>query len=148
MPARKATAIVQLKVRMREELRRRLEREAAQHEDSINNEVVRRLKDSFKRDADQGLAAEVQKLQRQNTNLNELLDELTPQLRAVHTSLRGVLTRVNDKAEEAGPKRRKLEAALSEALSSVDETTATEIRTLAGELFGMFSVAQRMKRNE
>jgi hypothetical protein len=47
MPARKATAIVQLKVRLREELRRRLEREADRREDSINNEIVRRLEQSF-----------------------------------------------------------------------------------------------------
>jgi hypothetical protein len=47
MPARKATAIVQLKVRMREDLRRRLEREANRRKDSINNEIVQRLEQSF-----------------------------------------------------------------------------------------------------
>jgi Arc-like DNA binding domain len=47
MPARKATAIVQLKVRLREDLRRRLEREANRRKDSINNEIVQRLEQSF-----------------------------------------------------------------------------------------------------
>jgi hypothetical protein len=73
MAARKPTAIVQLKVRLREDLRRRLEREAERREDSLNNEIVRRLESSFKRDADQGLASEVRALRAENATLwNEL----------------------------------------------------------------------------
>jgi hypothetical protein len=77
MPARKTTAIIQLKVRMREDLRRRLEREADRRKDSINNEVVRRLEGSFKRDADQDLASE---LRAENARLLQLLEKAVERL--------------------------------------------------------------------
>jgi hypothetical protein len=47
MARRKKTATVQLKLRFREELRRKLEREARAREVSLNNEIVRRLEGSF-----------------------------------------------------------------------------------------------------
>jgi hypothetical protein len=46
-PARKPTDIVQLKLRLREELRRKLERAAAKKEHSLNTEMVERLDRSF-----------------------------------------------------------------------------------------------------
>jgi hypothetical protein len=76
MPARKPTAIVQLKVRLRENLRRRLELAAERREDSINNEIVRRLEGSFKRDADQGLASEVRALRRENEKFSTMILDL------------------------------------------------------------------------
>jgi|Tabmets5t2r1_1033131.scaffolds.fasta_scaffold98295_2 hypothetical protein len=76
MPARKPTAIVQLKVRMREDLRRRLEREAERREDSLNNEIVRRLESSFKRDADQDLASAVRALQKEIAEIQSHIDGL------------------------------------------------------------------------
>jgi hypothetical protein len=45
--AKKATAIVPTMLRMREELRRRLEREAKKNERSLNAEMVGRLEQSF-----------------------------------------------------------------------------------------------------
>jgi hypothetical protein len=47
MARRKKTATVQLKLRFREELRRKLERQAKGREVSLNNEIVRRLESSF-----------------------------------------------------------------------------------------------------
>ena len=47
MAKRKKTATVQLKLRIREELRQRLERQARGREVSLNNEMVRRLENSF-----------------------------------------------------------------------------------------------------
>jgi hypothetical protein len=76
MPARKPTAIVQLKVRMREDLRRRLEREAERREDSLNNEIVRRLESSFKRDADQDLVSAVRALQKEIAEIQSHIDGL------------------------------------------------------------------------
>jgi hypothetical protein len=46
--ARKPTDTVQLNLRFSEALRRRLEREAARHERSLNTEIVERLKQSFR----------------------------------------------------------------------------------------------------
>jgi hypothetical protein len=47
MPARKPTDFVQFKLRVREDLRRRLEREANKQDHSTNNEAVLRLEQSF-----------------------------------------------------------------------------------------------------
>ena len=47
MAKRKKTATVQLKLRIREELRRKLEREKDLREVSLNSEMVRRLENSF-----------------------------------------------------------------------------------------------------
>lgn len=49
-PKRKQTAVVQLKVRMREPLRAKLESAAAKKGTSINSEVVDRLESSFRVD--------------------------------------------------------------------------------------------------
>jgi hypothetical protein len=46
---RKTTDIVQLKLRLREELRRLLEREAKKRDHSLNTEIVDRLEESFRR---------------------------------------------------------------------------------------------------
>jgi DNA-binding transcriptional regulator GbsR (MarR family) len=48
VPARKLTDTVQLKLRIREELRRKLERAAIKREVSLNTEMVERLEASFK----------------------------------------------------------------------------------------------------
>jgi hypothetical protein len=53
---RQRTALVQLKIRMREPLRERLEEEASRRGDSINAEVVDRVEHTFKR---QDLLSEV-----------------------------------------------------------------------------------------
>ena len=47
--ARKKTAIVNLTLRLREDLRRQLEREAKQKDQSLNAEIVSRLEQSFER---------------------------------------------------------------------------------------------------
>lgn len=47
---RKPTSIIQLKVRMTEALRARLEGEAKREGTSINGQIVERLKQSFKLD--------------------------------------------------------------------------------------------------
>jgi hypothetical protein len=47
MPIRKPTDSAQLKLRLREELRKRLEREAKKADHSLNTEMVRRLEQSF-----------------------------------------------------------------------------------------------------
>jgi HicB family len=49
--ARKATDIVPIMLRIREDLRRRLEREATRHKVSLNREMQMRLEDSFEIDA-------------------------------------------------------------------------------------------------
>ena len=46
--ARKPTDTVQLNLRFSETLRRRLEREAARHDQSLNAEIVHRLEQSFR----------------------------------------------------------------------------------------------------
>jgi hypothetical protein len=48
--ARKPTDTVQLKLRFPEALRRKLEKDAAKHSQSMNAEIVRRLDESFKWD--------------------------------------------------------------------------------------------------
>jgi hypothetical protein len=45
--ARKPTDTVALTLRVREDLRRRLEKEAKKHDHSLNNEMVRRLEETF-----------------------------------------------------------------------------------------------------
>jgi Arc-like DNA binding domain len=50
MPARKPTAMVHLKLRFREELRRQVEESAKSRELSLNGEIIRRLEDSFEND--------------------------------------------------------------------------------------------------
>ncbi len=50
MPRRKKTDVVTLHLRLREELRARLSREADKKKTSINAEIVRRLEDSFRGD--------------------------------------------------------------------------------------------------
>jgi biopolymer transport protein ExbB/TolQ len=52
--ARKATVMVQLKLRFSEALRRRLEREAARNKRSMNTEIIHRLEESL---GDQAQAA-------------------------------------------------------------------------------------------
>ena len=52
-PPRVANATVQLKVRLVESLRRRLEREAARNGHSMNSEIVQRLEHSFQIGDDQ-----------------------------------------------------------------------------------------------
>ncbi|MBR0901219.1 Arc family DNA-binding protein [Bradyrhizobium liaoningense] len=47
MAARKATDTVALTVRVREELRKRLERESQRNDRSLNNEITTRLENSF-----------------------------------------------------------------------------------------------------
>jgi HicB family len=47
--ARKPTAIAQLKLRLREDLRRRLEQAAKKQDVSLNHEITSRLRDSFDR---------------------------------------------------------------------------------------------------
>jgi len=47
VPARKQTDIVQLKLRIREELRNKLERAAAKKKHSLNTEMMERLEASF-----------------------------------------------------------------------------------------------------
>jgi hypothetical protein len=49
--ARKPTDPVQLKLRFNEKLRKRIERAAAHNDRSMNDEIIRRLEDSF-RDGD------------------------------------------------------------------------------------------------
>ena len=49
--ARKSTQIVSLKTRMRESLRRQIQRAAKARGGSLNGEIVRRLEESFDRDA-------------------------------------------------------------------------------------------------
>ena len=56
--ARTKTAIIQLKVRMREDLRKRLEQEAKKAAHSLNQEVVRRLEESFEIDGSKMLLEE------------------------------------------------------------------------------------------
>jgi hypothetical protein len=48
--AKKATAIVPTMLRMREELRKRIEREAKKNKRSLNSEMVARLEGSFAKD--------------------------------------------------------------------------------------------------
>ncbi len=50
MPRRKKTDVVTLHLRLREELRAQLAREADKKKTSINAEIVRRLEDSFRGD--------------------------------------------------------------------------------------------------
>jgi hypothetical protein len=49
-PARKKTDIVQLKLRLREELRRKLEHAATKNDRSLNIEMVERLEASFEQE--------------------------------------------------------------------------------------------------
>jgi hypothetical protein len=50
MVARKPTDVVQVNLRLRESLRRRLEREAERRGLSFNAELIRRLRESFDRE--------------------------------------------------------------------------------------------------
>jgi hypothetical protein len=65
--ARKPTALVQLKIRMREDLRKRIEREADRSGVSLNVEMARRLARSFEID-------------KQNAELRREIQEKTKQV--------------------------------------------------------------------
>src|SRR5262249_58170871 len=69
--ARKPTDTVQLKLRFPEALRRRLEREARRHGQSLNREIVRILEERFQEsdDADRHAAASAQALRHAFTKL-------------------------------------------------------------------------------
>lgn len=54
---KKPTEMVQLKLRFSERLRRRLEKAAADNDDSMNSEIIRRLEKSFHEESDSLLAA-------------------------------------------------------------------------------------------
>jgi hypothetical protein len=70
MPARKPTDIVQLKLRIREELRRKLERAAAKKEHSLNTEMVERLDRSFDLEVQ---ASDREEILRELQNLREMI---------------------------------------------------------------------------
>jgi hypothetical protein len=60
MPTKKkATATIATMLRMREELRRRIEREAKKNERSLNTEMVMRLERSFAKDDEELSASKV-----------------------------------------------------------------------------------------
>jgi hypothetical protein len=136
MPVRKPTAIVQLKVRLREDLRRRLEREAERREDSINNEVVRRLEDSFKRGADQDLASEVRKLREDNESLHRTLDRVGELTAGTLEIFQAEKFRIQTQRAQDAPKLKALEEALSKLLPLTDDITANEVRGLVAYFAG------------
>ena len=59
MAQRSRTAIVALKLRLREDLRRQLASEAKKHGHSLNREILRRLERSFELEAKDELITEV-----------------------------------------------------------------------------------------
>jgi Zn-dependent peptidase ImmA (M78 family) len=83
-PTRKSTDITQPKLRLREELRRKLERAAERLNVSLNAEMVRRLEQSFVRDEQQG-ALEMQRLWLQGKieDQQEELEKMRVEMRAL-----------------------------------------------------------------
>ena len=78
MPAREPTAIVQLTLRLREDLRRKLEDAADITEYSLNGEIVRRLEKSLE---DGARAAEKDFLRTQIRKMQVQIDDLTKAIR-------------------------------------------------------------------
>jgi len=80
---RKPTAIVTLTLRLREDLRRKIEREAAKREHSLNIEIVERLEASFVGDqimasaerSNATIRADIKKFTDLATSLMERLDK-------------------------------------------------------------------------
>jgi hypothetical protein len=67
--ARKSTETVALTLRIREELRRKLERAAERNDVSLNNEMASRLEQSFQKEVEADLAAQIQDLRTENAQL-------------------------------------------------------------------------------
>jgi hypothetical protein len=76
--AKKATAIVPTMLRMREDLRQRLEREAKKKDHSLNAEMVQRLEQSFIKDRDSAI---VDYLVRHNDVGSELLRDIADEIK-------------------------------------------------------------------
>jgi hypothetical protein len=76
--AKKSTAIVPTMLRMREDLRQRLEREAKKKDHSLNAEMVHRLERSF---ANQRDSAIIEMLVRNNDVGSELLRDIADEIK-------------------------------------------------------------------
>jgi HicB family len=74
--ARKATEIVPIMLRIREDLRRRLEREAKRHRISLNMEMRMRLEDSFEATARRSNESVAADLERNALRLGALVSRL------------------------------------------------------------------------
>jgi Arc-like DNA binding domain len=84
--ARKPTDTVIFSLRMREELRRQLEREAKRQERSMNAEIIQRLEGSFHREEERDLAA----------GLDELRFDLGEQQQKFQAQISDLLKRLNE----------------------------------------------------
>jgi hypothetical protein len=73
MASRKPTEFVQFKLRVREGLRKRIEREAKRRDESANNEAVRRLEESFEFEED---IAELARLKAADASEQDLRTQL------------------------------------------------------------------------
>jgi len=71
--ARKSTEMVALTLRIREQLRRKLERAAERNNASLNAEMANRLERSFQKEAEADLATQVDILRAENARLSKSL---------------------------------------------------------------------------
>jgi DNA-binding FrmR family transcriptional regulator len=140
MPARKPTDIVNLKLRFREELRRRLDKEAKKSGRSLNGEIVARLERSLEANEMRTAVSEAARFEiarlalsavRTQTGIEKMLDEdrqlldskpvLRAQLVAVHKAIRETTS-----AEQ-------LPAAIRKAIDEAARTVAAEHQESGGQ---------------
>jgi len=78
MRLRKLGTIVQVGLRLREDLRRQLETKAKEHHLSFNQELTKRLEDSLENEARQTLQDAAQSLAQDALRLRSLVERLQP----------------------------------------------------------------------
>jgi hypothetical protein len=91
---RKPTDIVQLKLRLREDLRRKLEREAARKKHSLNTEMVERLNESFSRDAAEVVTEAMAR------DFHARVDRLTEEIKEWRRSGKGRFISISERDED------------------------------------------------
>jgi hypothetical protein len=104
MPKRKKTDIVQFKLRLREELRKRLEAAATAKDTSLNSEMVHRLEQSFVRDTTRDRLDAINSIQDRLDALINARDSLQGRFDALIGKLSPILDtppRETDKEQQA-----------------------------------------------
>lgn len=124
--ARKPSDIVQPNLRIREELRRRLERAATKNRVSLNVEMTRRLERSLDQEANISIAANASHLDTLTLRFSDAFDGLNKQgdlVRAAEALLKQIDAGNDDAAKEAAKKVR-------QAIEMIDHAAAVAVRKM------------------
>ncbi|MCP1844404.1 putative O-linked N-acetylglucosamine transferase (SPINDLY family) [Bradyrhizobium sp. USDA 4524] len=135
--ARKATEFAQFKLRIRESLRRRIEKEAEKKETSTNSEAVERLEQSF--DSEKRMAEFQEHWEARAREWRERVDELSRQAHERNEALAKVSAELDAQENNLADIQRQLDAQLAsvsvvDALLGENQASRDLIRRIALEL--------------